>query len=90
MDDESVFGKVFYSLSFGDAIKEDLLTDYQIVVMGVDKPRIAELIEKREFLKTASGTKTDYEALASQLGLLKATFYFRIKNIYQVKYLKSI
>ena len=42
----NLFGKVFYSLSFGDAIKEDLLTDYQIVIMGVDKPRIAELIEK--------------------------------------------
>ena len=42
MDDEAVFGKVLYSLPFGEAIRLELLTDYRIVIIGVDSPMIAE------------------------------------------------
>ena len=36
MDDHSVFGEVLYQLKFSEAIKKDLLSDYQVVVIGVD------------------------------------------------------
>ena len=36
MDDESVFGPVLHRLTFGEAIELDLLSDYQVVVVGVD------------------------------------------------------
>jgi predicted helicase len=36
MDDQNKFGLVFHRLTFGDAIKRDLLTDYQVAVVGVD------------------------------------------------------
>lgn len=36
MDDETVFGPVLHQLSFGEAIEDDLLTDYQVAVVGVD------------------------------------------------------
>jgi predicted helicase len=36
MDDESTFGPVLHRLTFGDAIERDLLSDYQVVVVGVD------------------------------------------------------
>jgi predicted helicase len=45
MDDESVFGKEFYALTFSQAIERDLLTNYQVIIIGVDKPMIAEWIE---------------------------------------------
>ncbi len=35
MDDEAAFGPVFHRLSFGEAIERDLLSDYQVVVVGV-------------------------------------------------------
>jgi hypothetical protein len=35
MDDEEKFGPVFHRLGFSEAIKRDLLTDYQVVVVGV-------------------------------------------------------
>jgi superfamily II DNA or RNA helicase len=81
MDDEVVFGKVFYSLPFGEAIKQKLLTDYQVVIVGVDKPMISEWIEKRELLKTSSGEITDAESLASQIGLIKAIKDYDLKRI---------
>ena len=41
MDDERSFGPVVHKLTFGEAINyspEPLLTDYQVVVVGVDDP----------------------------------------------------
>jgi len=74
MDDEVVFGKVLHSLSFGEAITHTppLLTDYRVVIIGVDEPMIAEWIERREIVETDSGLTTDAESLAAQIGLLKA------------------
>ena len=72
MDDEAVFGKQFFALNFGEAIKRGLLTDYRVVIIGVDDPTISALIENRELLKADSDIEMDAESLASQVGLLKA------------------
>jgi len=81
MDDESVFGKEFYALTFSQAIERDLLTDYQVVIIGVDKPMIAEWIENRELVKTDSGDVIDAESLASQIGLIKAIKDYDLKRM---------
>jgi superfamily II DNA or RNA helicase len=72
MDNEEVFGKRLYTLNFGQAIKEELLTDYRVVIVGVDSPMIASYIENREFVKTETGLEKDAETLAAQVALLKA------------------
>ena len=72
MDDHEVFGEVFHTLSFGEAIERDLLTDYQVVIIGVDEPMIASWIKRRELLQTESGESVDAKSLASQIGLIKA------------------
>ena len=72
MDDEVIFGKTLYALNFGEAIKRGLLTDYRVVIVGVDDPTISEWIENRELLKVDSGIEMDAESLAVQVGLLKA------------------
>jgi superfamily II DNA or RNA helicase len=72
MDDEAKFGTVFYRLTFGEAIKRDLLTDYQVVVVGVDDATYKEWAEKGT-LVTRDGKKiTDARTLAGQIGLAKA------------------
>jgi superfamily II DNA or RNA helicase len=81
MDDEEVFGNEFYILAFGEAIERDLLTDYQVVIVGVDDPMIAEYIERRELVKTESGDITDAESLASQIGLIKAIKDYDLKRM---------
>lgn len=72
MDDEAVFGRQLFALNFGEAIKRGLLTDYQVVIIGVDDPTISAWIENRELLKADSDIEMDAESLAAQVGLLKA------------------
>lgn len=72
MDNEAVFGKHLYTLNFGEAIKRGLLTDYRVVIVGVDSPMIASYIENRELVKTETGLEKDAETLAAQVALLKA------------------
>ena len=72
MDNAVLFGEVLYALPFGKAIERKLLTDYRVVIIGVDDPTIAQWIAKRELVTTGTGIETDSESLASQIGLLKA------------------
>jgi superfamily II DNA or RNA helicase len=81
MDDESVFGPVFFRLSFGDAIKRGLLTDYQLVIIGVDDGMIAEYINKRELISTDKEKVTDAKSLAAMIGLLKAIKDYDLKRL---------
>jgi predicted helicase len=72
MNDEKSFGKRFHTLSFSEAIERDLLTDYRVLIVGVDNERIKEWIEKRLLVATDTGLTTDARSLAAQIGLLKA------------------
>ncbi len=72
MDDESRFGPVFHRLGFAEAIERELLTDYQVVVVGVDDATYLEWAQRGRFV-TIDGTKvTDARTLAGQIGLAKA------------------
>ena len=72
MDDETVFGPVLHTLTFGQAITEDLLNDYQVVIVGVDQPMIKEWIENQELVAFNPDNQTDARTLAAKIGLLKA------------------
>lgn len=37
MDDENLYGKEFYRLSFADAVKKDLLCDYKVIVLTMNR-----------------------------------------------------
>ena len=41
MDDESVFGPVFYEMSFVEAIEQELTSDYRVLVVGVNEKEAA-------------------------------------------------
>lgn len=43
MDDEKVYGPVFYYLSFGEAVTQQLLTDYRLLVLNIRQSDIAKL-----------------------------------------------
>lgn len=40
MDDEALYGPVFYRLGFGEAVQRGLLTDYKVLVLAVDEAAI--------------------------------------------------
>ena len=72
MDDETEFGTVFYRLTFGEAIKRDLLTDYQVVVVGVDDATYLQWAEKGVLVTRDGKRITDARTLAGQIGLANA------------------
>jgi predicted helicase len=50
MDDDAAFGPVLHRLSFGEAIKRDLLSDYQVAVIGVTGSLYRRWAEEGEFV----------------------------------------
>ena len=72
MDDPQVFGEVLHQLKFSQAIEQDLLSDYRVVIVGVDHPTIRNRIQNRKLLRTSNGVKLDAETLATHVALAKA------------------
>jgi len=72
MDNEELFGPVVHKLTFGEAIQRDLLNDYQVVVVGVDEPRVKLLIDNYELVSSNPDSVTDARTLAAKVGLIKA------------------
>jgi predicted helicase len=81
MNDKKSFGERFHTLSFGEAIERDLLTDYRILIIGVDSERVKEWIENRLLVATDTGLTTDARSLAVQIGLLKAIKDWNLRRL---------
>jgi superfamily II DNA or RNA helicase len=89
MDDEERFGVVLHRLSFGEAIDRDLLSDYRVLVIGVNNDTYREYAEQGRFVTRDRKEVTDARSLAAQMGLAKAirkydlrrtiTFHGRVK-----------
>ena len=81
MDDESVFGPVLHKLSFGEAIERKLLSDYRVVVVGVNDAMVREMVMDRTLVKTDTGIEDDARSLATQVGLAKAIKDYDLKRV---------
>ncbi len=81
MDNQTVFGPVIHKLTFGQAIANDLLTDYQVVIVGVDEPMVKEWIDNYEIVTTGSEKETDARTLAAKIGLIKAIKDYDLKRV---------
>ena len=81
MDNEAVFGPVIHKLTFGQAIEQELLTDYQVVIVGVDEPMVREWIENYEIVSTDPDNQTDARTLAAKIGMLKAVKDYDLKRV---------
>ena len=81
MGDEATFGKVLHTLSFGEAIEQNLLTDYQVVIVGIDSPSYESMITDRTLVKTDTDIQSDAQSLASHIGLAKAIKNYNLKRI---------
>jgi len=71
MDDSDKFGPVFHQLLFSDAIKNDLLADYQVIISVIDNKTYHEYAEQGRFV-SIDKHETDARTLASQLMVAKA------------------
>jgi hypothetical protein len=80
MDDEARFGPEVHRLSFGEAIRRELLSDYRVVVVGVTDRRVHELASEGAFVEFA-GKSTDARSLARQIGLAKAMHDYGLHRV---------
>lgn len=83
MDDAPVFGPEFHVLTFHEAISADppLLTDYQVVVIGVTDREAKAWAEQARLVRTAEGLNTDARTLAAQIGLAKAMKKYDLRKL---------
>ena len=84
MDDLSMFGPVVHKLTFGEAINyspDPLLTDYQVVVVGVDEPLIREWIFQGEMVSAGKDHLTDARTLAAQIAVLKSIKDYNLERV---------
>jgi superfamily II DNA or RNA helicase len=81
MDDEARFGPLFHRLTFGEAIRRDLLSDYQVVVVGVSQSTYREYAERGVFVTADGEGMSDARTLASQLGLLRAMATYDLRRV---------
>jgi superfamily II DNA or RNA helicase len=80
MDDEHIYGPVLHKLSFGEAIKQELLSDYRVLIVGVTDPQVQDLIDRRELISVNDAVTTDARTLAAHVGLAKATKDYNLKR----------
>ena len=90
MDNVSQFGEVFHQLDFSEAIETELLSDYKVVIVGVDDPSVEAKIIDRMIVDTGNECTIDTETLANHIALAKAikdydlrrmiTFHGRVKS----------
>ena len=81
MDDVEIYGPVFHKLDFSEAIDKDLLTDYKVVVVGVDKEEYKKLITKREIVNYEDIATTDAHTLATLIAVLKGIKKYKLKKL---------
>ena len=81
MDDVSLFGPVVHRLSFAQAISQDLLTDYQVVVVGVGDETYLDWARRGRFVTIDGLQTTDARTLASQVGVVKAIKAFDLRRM---------
>ncbi|WP_460800814.1 type ISP restriction/modification enzyme [Microbacterium sp. GXF6406] len=46
MDDETLFGPVLYRIGFDEAVRQELLTDYKVVVLGISEDEIVDTLQQ--------------------------------------------
>lgn len=80
MDDVEKFGQVIHTFSFADAIERGILTDYKVVLMGVDDSSIRDLLTSNTLLDK-EGHIVDANLLASHYGVAKAMDRYSIKRV---------
>jgi predicted helicase len=47
MDDEALYGPEFHRLGFGEAVNEDLLSDYKVLILTVDEKYVARSFQSQ-------------------------------------------
>ena len=90
MDNERDYGARFFQLSFKEAIKQKIITDYKILTMTVSDARIRELIDRNRILNLNSRDLGEAEAQAIAAGIALKRIYKRHGVRHAISFHRSI
>lgn len=65
MADEETYGKEFYRIGFGDAIRKGILTDYKVMVLAVDEKFVFKGFQE---MVTQNESEIDFNDIAKIIG----------------------
>ena len=82
MDEPDIFGPVFYRMSFAEAIQQNIISDYRVVVIGVSEKEVAELARTGRIIETEDQERWEAQGLAQRIALGKAIGLYGIKKIF--------
>lgn len=81
MDDESLYGKTFTRLNFGEAIEKKIISDYKIVLASIEEDEYAELVNENYYVAPNSSGVSTAENLLKQILLAKAIKQLQMNKI---------
>ena len=81
MDDKYLFGEVLHKLNFSDAIKQGILSDYQVSIVGVENQEISRMIRVRDLIRTHENFNFDSESLGTLIGLIKSIKKYKLRKL---------
>jgi predicted helicase len=85
MDDEEVYGKLFHSYNFGRAINDKIISDYEIIVAGIQESELKNWIANNKELEVLNEledtTFTTAQTLFTQILLAKAIESYPINKV---------
>jgi predicted helicase len=90
MNSEKDYGKRFFHLSFKEAIKRRIITDYKILTMTVSDRRIRELVDENRILNLDSLDLDEAESQAVAAGIALKRVYQRQKINHAISFHRSI
>lgn len=83
MDDKKIYGPLFDRYSFGEAIRDNVISDYRIVLTAIDKEEVLSMIQNNALL-VQQGESTEglvtAENIFKQIVLAKAMKQFALRK----------
>lgn len=84
MDDERIYGPVFHRYDFGDAINDEVISDYKIILAGIQEKDLFKWIKQNQdvgLTKNSEEFRTGAFTLFTQVLLAKAFREYPIKKV---------
>ena len=84
MDDESKYGTTLSSLTFGEAIEQNIINDYKIIVSAITENDLFELVNKHKIVSSELGdlsSSSDINNLLKELIVGKVMKELEVKKI---------
>jgi superfamily II DNA or RNA helicase len=90
MSNEKDYGQLFFELSFKEAIKQRIITDYKILTMTVTDRHIRQLIDENRILKLNSRDLDEAEAQSIAAGIALKRVYKKHGIKHAISFHRSI